>query len=110
MIFSDNKLTSDKILVRFYKWLDWERGYGDAGTALYINLPLDLFKEKEEKGYGDIPYFTYRLTEEGYELMKDYGYSRMSQGYELANPKKREEEIAAAKEALEVAENTYDIN
>ena len=64
MIFSDKKLTSKSILVRFYEWMDKERGYGDAGTHCYKEIPLSEFKEQSKKRINGSFYYTYTLNSE----------------------------------------------
>jgi len=81
-------------------------GWGDAGTALYATLPLSAFNETEKEGASGT-YYTYTINDEWYNKLKktfESDYWHMTTGYELENKEKREEEIKAAKAALEAAE------
>lgn len=87
MIFSDSKLTSKRVLVRFYYWMDPNMGYGDGGTYVYANIPLKYFKEVEKQRHPSVggSYFTYELDIVKGEEITGKKYWTMELGYGLGD-------------------------
>ncbi len=95
MIFSDNKITSKEILVRFYYYADTSKGWGDTGTACYEWIPIDDFVETEQSRIVDGNYYTYQLDQQvGKRILGDYWW--MDYGYEIGDIEKIEKERAKA--------------
>lgn len=99
MIFSDKKINDAVITVRFYQYMDTERGYGDAGTLCYKNIPLSEFEEKRKPRSSGGFYYTYNLnTEYGKKLFGNYWW--IDRGYDLSDDKKRLAEIKGLENQL----------
>jgi hypothetical protein len=105
MIFTDQKINTPEVKIRFYFYKDWEKCYGDAGTKMYAIFPLSAFIEKENKKLNKGSYFTYDFTKEwdGKLDVIFEDYWRMSFGYELADEAKRMAEIEKATNIIEIA-------
>jgi hypothetical protein len=106
MIFSNTKIKTKTILVRFYFYSDIERGYGDAGTAKYFKMKLEDFSMVENSNCSRGKYYTYSLNDAADEkiqnvLGKSWGYGI---GYEMRTGKYRQEEIIKLRAKLEAAE------
>lgn len=102
MIFSDKKLVDEVINVRFYYWSDPNKGWGDAGTKGYYNIPLKYFEEtKNERHVGGF-YYTYELNLEKGEEILGKGFW-MNYGYDLYKEEERIEEVQLHNLRLEVS-------
>jgi hypothetical protein len=110
MIFTDKKIATKTVKVRWYKYSDPNMGWGDAGTEMYAEFPFSAFIEKEEerlpKGCKDF-YYTYEFTPEWSEKLKTiFGDCWwMRRGYEMTKDEKRKNEIREAENVLRIARN-----
>lgn len=106
MVFSDKKIKTKSIKIRFYKYSDPNMGWGDNGTKMYASFPIEAFNEVEEKRFDGSSYYTYAFTDEEYKkLQKVFGrYWHMDLGYELMDNKKRLKEIEEAKKIIKIDE------
>lgn len=105
MIFTDKKLTSKSILIRFYEWADKERGYGDAGTHCYRDIPLLEFKVKSKKRMDGSFYYTYTLNSDYGKKLLNNNHWWCEYGYTLANEKDRTNEIVLLQRQLKRLKN-----
>lgn len=111
MIFSNTKIKSKTILVRFYNYSDSERGYGDAGTAGYFRIKTSNFEEVEKTKYDGSKYYTYHLNDEADQKIKNllgdfWGYGI---GYDKGNETDRKKEANRLRKTLEVIETVQSI-
>lgn len=106
MVFSDKKIKTKSIKIRFYNYHDPYMGRGDDGTKMYALFSKEAFKETEEKRFDNTSFYTYAFTDEEYKkLQKVLGeYWHMDLGYELMDNKKRLKEIEEAKKIIKIAE------
>jgi len=93
-IFTDNKLTAERIEVRFYNYSDPNMGWGDTGTHMYAEFPLSAFEVEEDERFDKSKYYVYSFTEEWYEKLKGTlgNCWWMGHGYEMATEEKKEKE------------------
>ena len=108
MLFRDKQITAKTVKVRFYNYSDPNMGWGDSGTVMYATFPKEAFVEKEELCLPKVggSYFTYKFTEEWYNILKQAFVSDcwyMGIGYEQYKVKNHKEEIAKAEAILKIA-------
>src|SRR4051812_35878597 len=84
------KLTSEKVLVRFFYYTDVNMGWGDGGTAGYAFVPRKFFQETANKDIKGGTFYSYIITNEGYELCHK---NRTEHGWEFSTPERVQKEI-----------------
>jgi hypothetical protein len=109
MIFTDTPIKDGKVFVRFYYYADTERGYGDAGTAAYANVPVEYLKEERKERHESVwgeggehrYYYTYKLD---YDWARDTVFGGKDWAYEIgygmADTTDYANELAAAEETV----------
>jgi hypothetical protein len=110
MIIEKKHTIEKSLLVRFYRYEDTERGYGDEGTVKYANISIDNFDIEEKKGFHGNTFYQATLKDEASDHIfpkdKHWGYGI---GYRLATEAEREQEIIRAKYQLKAAEEVFEI-
>ena len=111
MIFSNTKIKTKSLLVRFYFYSDTERGYGDAGTVSYFRIKLASFTEEENTRINGAKYYTYKLNDEAYGkiqnlLGKSWGYGI---GYDKGKETVRKSEVDRLRKTLSRVESVSTI-
>lgn len=87
----------DTIDIRVYRYLDWERGYGDGGTKEYLRVPIELIHYKAQEDINGDTFWRIDL-----DVSRIPGYEWGFLGIELEEGK-REEELLRFRRKLEVA-------
>lgn len=101
MIFTDKKITSESILVRFYEWMDKEKGYGDAGTVLYKRIPLSWFTLKTKGRVDGSIYYTYSIdSDKAKSLLGNYWWTNY--GYGIGKKSDLDNQISALEKQLKL--------
>jgi hypothetical protein len=93
MIITDEKITTNNVVLRFYFYSDTEKGYGDDGTYCYKKVPTSMLKEEKKQRFNKSFYYIYRLDAEyGKSLLKN-NYWWIDYGVELSDEKEKLKEI-----------------
>ena len=104
MIFTDKPIKAKSVLVRFYRYADTEKGYGDAGTKMFARISLDKFDREEKKRYDGTFYYTYSLKKDfALELLGNYWW--IETGYDKTTYSKMEEEKKEAEMMMNMFNN-----
>lgn len=98
-IFVDKPIEQEEVFLRFYKWEDPNKGWGDAGTYKYMEIPTYKFSIQENEAIDGSSYYKYSLDAEyGKELFGDVWW--MKYGYELSSPEEKQKEINELQEMI----------
>jgi hypothetical protein len=99
-IFVNKPITRKNVKLRLYHYSDWERGYGDGGTAGIVIVPLNSFKVKREKSVRCNYFYIYSLK----KSMLDKIRKRIGSfdDYEFYSDKLANQEIRQAQNILKM--------
>jgi hypothetical protein len=106
MIFTATPISKKNIIVRFFYYSDPNRGYGDAGTARYMNISIDKFECQVGVDFNNKPYYCYTLNDDTREkiLFNHKWYGRI--GYEQSTAKQQRKELCEVQERIEQLSHT----
>jgi len=98
MIFVDNEITTDFITVRFYRYEDVNKGYGDIGTIAYHQVPIEEFELILGIRFDKSNYYKYRIKD--IDKILSIKNAHMEIGYELGDIGDLDNEINELSEKL----------